>query len=69
MLNTTDETADDFIVANVIKYLFTWAVVIPYANYTRRLSARTVLGPTFRFLLATEMVLNFHEKDYNWYSI
>jgi len=52
MLNTTDETADDFIVANVIKYLFTWAVVIPYANYTRRLSARTVLGLTFRFLLA-----------------
>ena len=64
MLNTTDETADDFIVANVIKYLFTWAVVIPYANYTRRLSARTVLGPT-----ATEMVLNFYEKDFNWYSI
>ena len=52
MLNTTDETANDFIVANVIKYHFTWAVVIPYANYTRRLSARTVLGPTFRFLLA-----------------
>ena len=69
MLNTTDETADDFIVANVIKYLFTWAVVIPYANYTRRLSARTVLGPTFRFLLATEMVLKFYEKDFNWYSI
>ena len=69
MLNTTDETANDFIVANVTKYHFTWAVVIPYANYTRRLSARTVLGPTFRFLLATEMVLNFYEKDFNWYSI
>ena len=64
MLNTIDESADDFIVANVIKQLLTGAVGFPYTNFTRRLSARTVLGQTtFRFLLVTEMLLNFNEID------
>ena len=50
MFNTTEEIADDFIAANVIKLFLAWAVVVPYANYTWRLSATTVKSILYQLL-------------------